>query len=62
MGAATELKGSCCYCEGAAPKRSNTRLEFAMALQASKELQTFPNPHPNNAYTIKFATTEFTTL
>ena len=33
-----------------------------MALQASKELQTFPNPHPNNTYTITFATDEFTTL
>ncbi len=32
------------------------------ALQASKELQTFPNPHPNNSYTIKLCTVEFTTL
>ena len=32
------------------------------ALQASKELQTFPNPHPDNSYTIKFSTVEFTTL
>jgi len=33
-----------------------------MALQASKTLETFPNPHPNNDYTIRFQTSEFTTL
>ncbi|RYX83660.1 NADPH-dependent 7-cyano-7-deazaguanine reductase QueF [bacterium] len=33
-----------------------------MPLEASKDLQTFPNPHPNNTYTITFATDEFTTL
>jgi 7-cyano-7-deazaguanine reductase len=33
-----------------------------MPLQASKELQTFPNPHPGNDYTIRFETGEFTTL
>ena len=32
------------------------------ALQVSKELQTFPNPHPNNFYVIAFSTDEFTTL
>lgn len=33
-----------------------------MALKKSKELITFPNPHPNNSYTIRFQTSEFTTL
>jgi 7-cyano-7-deazaguanine reductase len=33
-----------------------------MPLEKSKELQTFPNPHPNNSYTIRFQTSEFTTL
>ena len=33
-----------------------------MPLQPSRELDTFPNPHPNNNYTIRFQTTEFTTL
>ncbi len=33
-----------------------------MALQPSKTIETFPNPHPNNTYTIKFSTVEFTTL
>lgn len=33
-----------------------------MPLQASKNLDTFPNPHPNNDYTIRFMTQEFTTL
>ena len=33
-----------------------------MPLQPSRELETFPNPHPGNDYTIKFATSEFTTL
>src|SRR5689334_22754410 len=33
-----------------------------MPLQASKTLETFPNPHPNNDYTIRFQTSEFTTL
>lgn len=33
-----------------------------MALQASKNLESFPNPHPNNDYTIRFQTSEFTTL
>ena len=33
-----------------------------MPLQPSRELQTFPNPHPDNAYTIRFQTNEFTTL
>ena len=33
-----------------------------MALQASKTIESFPNPHPGNDYIIKFHTTEFTTL
>ena len=33
-----------------------------MPLQPSKILQTFPNPHPQNNYTIRFQTQEFTTL
>ena len=33
-----------------------------MALQASKTIESFPNPHPGNDYTIKFHTSEFTTL
>jgi 7-cyano-7-deazaguanine reductase len=33
-----------------------------MPLEKSKDLQTFPNPHPNNEYTIRFQTSEFTTL
>jgi len=33
-----------------------------MPLQASKTLETFPNPHPQNSYTIRFSTGEFTTL
>ncbi len=32
------------------------------ALQMSKDLQSFPNPHPNNSYTVTFTTDEFTTL
>lgn len=33
-----------------------------MPLEKSKKLQTFPNPHSNNEYTIRFQTSEFTTL
>ena len=33
-----------------------------MALQASKTIESFPNPHPGNDYAIKFHTSEFTTL
>lgn len=33
-----------------------------MALQPSKTIETFPNPHPGNDYTIRFSTVEFTTL
>ena len=28
----------------------------------SKTIETFPNPHPNNSYTIRFSTNEFTTV
>ena len=33
-----------------------------MPTQPSKELGTFPNPHPNNSYTVRFSTEEFTTI
>ena len=33
-----------------------------MALLPSKTIESFPNPHPNNDYTIQFSTQEFTTL
>jgi 7-cyano-7-deazaguanine reductase len=33
-----------------------------MPSKPSKRLETFPNPHPNNDYTITFASNEFTTL
>jgi 7-cyano-7-deazaguanine reductase len=33
-----------------------------MALQPTRELATFPNPHSGNNYTIRFQTEEFTTL
>jgi 7-cyano-7-deazaguanine reductase len=33
-----------------------------MATTPSKSIETFPNPHPNNDYTIRFATDEFTTV
>ena len=33
-----------------------------MSTQPSKTLETFPNPHPNNSYTIRFQTTEFTAV
>jgi len=33
-----------------------------MPLTPTKTIETFPNPHPNNNYTIKFSTVEFTTL
>lgn len=33
-----------------------------MPLQPSKTIESFPNPHPNNSYTIRFHTDEFTTL
>jgi len=33
-----------------------------MALLPSKTIETFPNPHPKNTYTIRFHTDEFTTL
>jgi 7-cyano-7-deazaguanine reductase len=32
------------------------------ALTPSKTIETFPNPHPGNDYTIRFSTVEFTTL
>jgi 7-cyano-7-deazaguanine reductase len=33
-----------------------------MSTQPSKSLDTFPNPHPGNIYTIRFETSEFTTV
>ncbi len=33
-----------------------------MPLRPSKTIETFPNPHPHNDYTIRFQTQEFTTL
>ncbi len=33
-----------------------------MLLQPSKTIETFPNPHPQNDYTVRFQTQEFTTL
>jgi 7-cyano-7-deazaguanine reductase len=33
-----------------------------MPSKPSKQLETFPNPHPNNDYTITFTSNEFTTL
>ena len=33
-----------------------------MALLPSKTIETFPNPHPRNDYTIRFESREFTTL
>lgn len=33
-----------------------------MPLEKSKTLQTFSNPHPQNEYSIRFQTNEFTTL
>ena len=33
-----------------------------MALLPSKTIESFPNPHPDNDYTIQFSTSEFTTL
>jgi 7-cyano-7-deazaguanine reductase len=33
-----------------------------MPLSPSKTIETFPNPHPRNDYTIRFETREFTTL
>ena len=33
-----------------------------MPTTPSKELETFPNPHPDNSYTIRFSTNEFTTI
>jgi 7-cyano-7-deazaguanine reductase len=32
-----------------------------MALRPTKTIETFPNPHPSNDYTIRFETREFTT-
>jgi 7-cyano-7-deazaguanine reductase len=32
-----------------------------MALRPTKIIETFPNPHPRNDYTIRFETREFTT-
>jgi 7-cyano-7-deazaguanine reductase len=32
-----------------------------MALRPTKTIETFPNPHPHNDYTIRFETREFTT-
>lgn len=32
------------------------------ALTPSKVIESFPNPHPNNSYTVQFSTEEFTTL
>jgi len=33
-----------------------------MPSKPSKQLETFPNPHPGNDYTISFSSNEFTTL
>jgi 7-cyano-7-deazaguanine reductase len=33
-----------------------------MPLKPSKDIESFPNPHPNNDYTIRFESREFTTL
>lgn len=33
-----------------------------MPLTPGKNLEVFPNPHPGNDYTIRFETSEFTTL
>ncbi len=33
-----------------------------MPLRPSKTIESFPNPHPNNDYTIRFESREFTTL
>ncbi len=33
-----------------------------MPLQPSKTIESFPNPHPHNDYTIRFESREFTTL
>jgi 7-cyano-7-deazaguanine reductase len=33
-----------------------------MSTQPSKTIETFPNPHPQSNYTIRFQTSEFTTL
>jgi 7-cyano-7-deazaguanine reductase len=33
-----------------------------MPLKPSKTIESFPNPHPNNDYTIRFESREFTTL
>ena len=33
-----------------------------MPLRPSKSIESFPNPHPNNDYTIRFESREFTTL
>jgi 7-cyano-7-deazaguanine reductase len=33
-----------------------------MSTQASKDLETFPNPHPDRDYTIRIRTPEFTCL
>jgi 7-cyano-7-deazaguanine reductase len=33
-----------------------------MALLPTKTIESFPNPHPNNTYTIRFQTAEFTAL
>lgn len=33
-----------------------------MPLEPSKTIESFPNPHPGNDYTIRFSTSEFTTL
>lgn len=33
-----------------------------MPSQPAKTLETFPNPHPDNNYSIRFETREFTTL
>ena len=33
-----------------------------MSTRPSKEIETFPNPHPANDYTIQFRTDEFTTV
>lgn len=33
-----------------------------MPLQPTKKLEVFPNPHPHNNYTVRFETSEFTSM
>ncbi len=46
-------------------KRNRAAHEYSyivMPLQPTKTIETFPNPHPNNDYTIQFESREFTAL